>query len=126
MVHDLEHVGYLASGLLVWTVVLGRGSAAAAARVGLAVGSAAPVALLGVVLTSANRPLYATYRQSLGFSEALADQRAGASLMWIGSMLGGMVLIMVSVYTWAAREQRSALRREALQDRAAGRPGTTI
>ena len=115
-VHDLEHGTYLAAGLLLWSAVVGHGAVRAPARAALAAGTMAPVALLGVVLTSASQPLSASYQRRLGTAEALADQRAGASLMWVGAMLSTLPLVMWSVYAWAAREHRQTVRREAIQD----------
>lgn len=70
-------------------------------------------ALLGVVLLSATTPLVPTYAIELGVEAALDDQRAAASLMWIGGLAITLPLLIVSVWRWAAAEKRIAERSEA-------------
>ncbi|MEO6652470.1 MAG: cytochrome c oxidase assembly protein [Ilumatobacteraceae bacterium] len=115
-VHDLEHAAYLGSAVALWAVVLAPNSAHAAARVGTAFAVIAGSAALGAVLTSADRPLIATYATLLGDTDALRDQRLAASLMWVGGMASSLPLLMAAVWTWASREQRTAERAEQLSD----------
>lgn len=117
-VHDLEHVAYLGSAVALWAVVLGAGRARAGLRVGSAFAVIGGSAVLGIVLTSATRPLIATYANRLGAADALADQRLAASLMWVGGMTLSLPLLMVAVWTWATREERVARRVESLHDSA--------
>lgn len=115
-VHDLEHVAYLGSAIGLWAVVLAPNRARATGRVGTAFAVIAGSAALGVVLTSADRPLIATYARRLGTTDALTDQRLAASLMWVGGMASSLPLLMAAVWTWASSEQRTAERAERLTD----------
>ncbi|MEO6571030.1 MAG: cytochrome c oxidase assembly protein, partial [Ilumatobacteraceae bacterium] len=115
-VHDLEHLGYLLSAVMLWSVVLAPNSAKAVGRIGAAFAVIAGSAALGVVLMSADRPLVATYARRLGTAEALDDQRLAASLMWVGGMASSLPLLMIAVWTWASGEQRRAERAEHLAD----------
>jgi hypothetical protein len=49
----------------------------------------------------------------LGIEAALDDQRAAASLMWVGGMAITLPLLIVSVWRWAAAEERIAERAES-------------
>jgi putative membrane protein len=131
VVHDLEHVAYLASAIALWAVVIGPGRGVmtsvrtatmatassattatpaiarpggGAARVGTAMAVIAGMALLGVVLMSASEPLVPTYVEALGRDEALDDQRLAASFMWAGGMGLTLPLLLASVWIWAAAE----------------------
>lgn len=115
-VHVLEHVGYLLSAVMLWSVVLAPNSAKAVGRIGAAFAVIAGSAALGVVLMSADRPLVATYARRLGTDGALDDQRLAASLMWVGGMASSLPLLMIAVWTWASGEQRRAERAEHLAD----------
>ncbi len=80
-------------------------------------------ALLGVVSSSVPTPLVPTYARDLGVEAALDDQRAAASLMWVGSMAITRPPLIVSVWHWAAAEERIAERPEsASSDHASAEP----
>ncbi len=113
LVHDLEHVAYVVTACALWAVATAGGRAGSTGRVGAVFGVIAGSALLGVVLLSATTPLVPTYARELGASAALDDQRAAASLMWVGGMAITLPLLIVSVWRWAAAEQRVAERSEA-------------
>lgn len=113
-VHDAEHVAYVATAAGLWAVVRSAGRASAPARVGAAFAVIAGTALLGVVLLTASTPLIDTYAQSLGSDDALNDQRAAASLMWVGGMALTLPLVITAMWRWAAAEQRAAERAERL------------
>lgn len=115
-VHEAEHVAYVVAAVLLWSTVLGRGRSLAPARAGLAAATVAPLVVLGMVLTTADSPLYPTYVRELGPTAAMADQRNGASLMWLGSMLALVPLIVLSVWRWADREHEAQVRLEAASD----------
>lgn len=114
LVHDGEHIAYLVTGCALWSALTASGRAIAPARVGAVFGVIAASALLGVVLLTATTPLIPTYAAELGASGALDDQRAAASLMWVGGMAITLPLLLVSVWRWAAAEQRIADRTEQL------------
>lgn len=115
-VHELEHVAYLGSSILLWSTVFGPRRSMAPARAGLAAAMIAPLVLLGMVLAAAERPMYAIYLAQLGPAGALRDQRAGAALMWIGMMAGFVPLVVLSVFRWAQREQETQDALERLAD----------
>lgn len=115
-IHDVEHFAYLGSAVLLWTVVRGVGRIDAVQRIGSVFAVIAGSALLGVVLLSANAPLVATYDARLGTAEALSDQRAAASLMWVGGMAVSLPLLVIAFWRWASTEDRIAHRREQLSD----------
>lgn len=117
LVHDVEHVAYLGSAVLLWSVIRSAGQVDAVRRVGSVFAVIAGSALLGVVLLSANAPLVATYETRLGTAEALSDQRAAASLMWVGGMAVSLPLLVIAFWRWASTEQRIAHQREQLSDR---------
>ncbi len=112
LIHDLEHLAYVVAGCALWSVVTANGRAGSAPRVGAVFGVIGGSALLGVVLLSATTPLMPTYVRELGVDGALDDQRAAASLMWVGGMAITLPLLIVSVWRWAAAEERIAERSE--------------
>jgi putative membrane protein len=66
---------------------------------------------------AAREPLMPTYTARLGAGRALADQRAAASIMWVGGMISTLPLVVVAFWRWASTEDRIARRAEALSDR---------
>ncbi|MGB0114016.1 MAG: cytochrome c oxidase assembly protein [Ilumatobacteraceae bacterium] len=113
-VHDAEHLAYLLTAVALWAVVRSAGRASAPGRVAAVFAVIGGSALLGVVLLTASTPLIDTYATSLGTADALDDQRAAASLMWVGGMALTLPLLVTSVWRWANAEQRAAERLEAL------------
>jgi putative membrane protein len=112
-VHAVEHALYLWTAILFWTPLLAApplrhrlGGAGAIAYLLLAM---VPMSLVGVWLLSAETVVYPHYA-ALGAS-ALADQRAGATVMW----LGGTVALVVAVVAcgWSALVREEARAREA-------------
>jgi putative membrane protein len=117
LIHEIEHAAYLVAALLLWTAVTVTGRAGAAAgRVGGVFGVIAGSALLAMVLMSSGRPLITSYEASLGATEALADQRTAAAIMWVSGMAVTLPLLVIAVWRWASAEERIARRAEALGD----------
>ncbi len=117
-VHEVEHVAYFGASLLLWSTVLAPGRGGARGRAGLVVAVAVPLVILGMVLSAATEPLYDTYVRRVGAVAALADQRAGAALMWLAMMAALVPLLVVSVWWWADREHQTQLLRERAADAA--------
>lgn len=114
--HDAEHVAYLGSAVVLWATLRSGRGVTAPMRVGAVFAVIGSTALLGVVLISATEPLVETYARRLGPTDALGDQRAAASLMWIGGMFTTLPLLLLSVWGWAAGEERRAEHGEALEE----------
>ena len=119
VVHDLQHLAFLASGIALWVGALGPRPARGPARLLAAFVAATALTLLSVWLLMMDAPLSDEYVERIGSAEALRDQRFGAGLMWVGMVALTMPLLMLAVWRWAAAEQRLAERHEALA--AAGR-----
>lgn len=116
-VHDAEHLAYVVSASLLWAVVRTSRQGDAVLRIGMVFAVIGGSALLGVVLLSADSPLVATYADRLGDAEALSDQRAAASLMWVGGMASSLPLLIAVVWRWAEAEDRMARHGERLTER---------
>jgi putative membrane protein len=81
--HDFEHVCWMASGLLVWTLLIDPGShrrLTPAGRIALAASMFAAGQALTDVLVFSFHPLYPLYRGAYGFS-ALSDQKLAGIVM---------------------------------------------
>jgi len=115
VVHDVEHVAYLASAVALWATATAAGRRGGAARMAMVFAVIAGSAFVGVVLLSARAPLVPTYADRLGSAAALDDQRAAASLMWVGGMAVTLPLLFTAVWRWAAAEERVAEQLEEYQ-----------
>ena len=129
LVHDLEHVAYLAAAVLFWGPVLGADPVRVrvpvivrfvAILIAMAQGS-----LLGVVILLAAAPLYPHYAElNLGYITALADQQMAGAAMWIASAVlvplwGGLVL-----FDWMRAEEAASVREDARLARAMAAPSS--
>jgi len=121
-VHALEHATLVAAGFLFWTAVLGAAPgrpAGAAARLAALAAVMPPMALLGAVLMTSERVVYAPYAlaaERWGTS-ALADQQAGAGVMWVGGALTMTAALVLVVWRALVAEHERQLRREAVTAR---------
>ena len=122
-VHVAEHALFLAAALLFWRPVVGvdpgpfrLGHGGRLAYLSLAM---APNLLLGMVLYAEGAVLYPTYAVSAG---ALADQRLGATIMWVGGDLLFTLALGLVVAAWM-RSERARLERAAAIGRPAGTAG---
>ena len=118
--HDVEHLAYVGTACALWSVATSRGRASAPRRVGAVFAVIGGSALLWVVVLSATTPLVPTYARDLGVEGAIDDQRGAASLMWVGGMAITLPLLVVSVWRWAAAEERIAERVESVRGSHAG------
>lgn len=118
LVHELEHLVYLGASLALWAAVLRGPASAGGARVALLVATAASMVVLGMVLSATGTPLYPAYVAELGPDDALADQRAGAAVMWLGAMVATTPILVWSIWRWALREHQHQLARESLSNSA--------
>jgi putative copper resistance protein D len=111
--HAVEHALFLGSAALFWWPVLGeafgRRRLTHPLRL-LYVGLAMPQnTFLALAIVSADRGLYTHYR-------SLSDQRQAGGLMWVAGDLTLLVAVLVLAASWARHEERTARRRERLED----------
>lgn len=81
LVHVLEHVSFLATAFAVWWVILVPNTNLIV-RFSVCVAAAAPMMLLGVLMTFATHPWYSAYSAGGGLLAPLTDQQTAGSLMW--------------------------------------------
>ncbi len=134
MLHVVEHLVYLVSGLLFWWPVVAAdpspwrlGYGARLAYVGLQMPVNAAVGLAIYFAPTVLYPHYATIERSWG-PDALSDQQIGGVLMWGAGDLLLLVAVAALVAAWmradARRSRRSDARSSAaLAAEAAGRAG---
>jgi putative membrane protein len=121
--HAVEHLAFLAAALLFWWPVVARDPGAARlshpGRLFYLFLSMPVMSLLGFVISSSGRVLYAHYAVSssvLGVS-ALADQRLAGTIMWESSMLVSAVALSAVLLDWMERDEREGLRADLRRDR---------
>jgi putative membrane protein len=116
LVHLLEHALYLGAALLFWMPVTAaepsRWRMSHALRLFYVMVAGPPNVFLALTLYQSTRPLYPHYEVAnlLAGRSPLADQRAGAAVMWI---LGGIpfLIAMIAVAAAWARHEASVARR---------------
>jgi cytochrome c oxidase assembly factor CtaG len=131
LVHDLEHVLYLAAGLLFWLPVIGVDPAphrmGHATRIGYVFLQMPQNSFLAMAILFADAPLYAHYA-TLGSPygiDALADQRLAAGIMWFVGDVIFLVAMLGVLAAWmrseergtAAAERRADVERAAIRER---------
>jgi cytochrome c oxidase assembly factor CtaG len=132
-VHALEHLAYLATAVLFWMPVVGRDPAPSGlshpARILYLFFAMASMSFLGLALFSANHVLYPTYAVVEGAAKAIADQRMGGTLMWVGGMVDIVPALALVMLAWMRADELAAERIDAqlLRDapvpaQAAGQP----
>lgn len=111
-VHVLEHVTFLAAGLLFWSQLVDSppvrsrlGYPARALHATLATGASW---LLAIVIALASEPLYEGYARLAwrpGGISALADQQLAAGIMWVPGSIPFAVAIVLYAGRWLAPER---------------------
>lgn len=125
LLHALEHVTFIATALLFWSVVLAPFRSRRAefgAAIVFVIATALPNGLLGALMTLAPRPWYPTYAASTAAwgLTPLVDQQLAGLLMWIPPGLVSVALVAGLLLAWlGGMEPR---RRESDPPRAALRP----
>jgi cytochrome c oxidase assembly factor CtaG len=106
-VHAVEHVIFIASGIVFWTPLLAVAPAPRAPAFPLRILSiflALPMsAFLGFAFYVARHPIYPHYARLPG---ALADQMNAGAVMWIAGGAPLFVALLWLVAEWGARERR--------------------
>ncbi|MBS1868754.1 MAG: cytochrome c oxidase assembly protein [Actinobacteria bacterium] len=119
--HAAEHLAYLAAAVLFWLPVLGaeplpRRPGPVGQLLYLLLGMPA-MAAAGVLLTidtSVRYPAYLAPARALGV-DALADQHAAGTIMWVAGSVLAAALTVAAVWAALEREERRAVAREARQ-----------
>lgn len=127
LLHDAEHLLYLAAALLFWQVVLAPEphprAASPIVRILLLLLAMVPMAVVGVGLLVPETAVYATYARTApahGVS-ALADQQQGAAIMWLWGTLLLAAAVMTAGWAGIVREDRHQRARELALERAGRR-----
>lgn len=113
-IHDLEHVCFLASALLLWTQVIDQKAVhvrmSYLQRAGYVVVVGAAGNLLAMYFVFVQRPLYSQYAtlrpRPFGMG-ALFDQQLAGALMWVPVLFVFALAFSVCLYKWLGEESRS-------------------
>jgi putative copper resistance protein D len=125
LVHGLEHAAYLWAALLFWAPVIAVDPLphrlSPIGNVGYLLAAMVPMSAIGAVLISSDTVVYAPYLASARAAgvSALADQRSGATVMWLGGTLVLVAATLGAAWVSMLREERRARAREAQADRRA-------
>lgn len=122
--HALEHLAYLGSAMLFWSVVAavdpGPARLSPPARILYLFVAMPQMTFLGLAIYGARHVLYPAY--GVG-AAALTDQRLAGALMGGSGVLVFLPAVGVLLLDWWAREERAAARADARLDRALGLGG---
>lgn len=108
LLHQLEHTTFIGTALLYWWVIIHPSGGRRRLSYGVAILYVIPLLLLenliGALLTFADQPLYATYRNGPGFwgFPPLSDQQLAGLIMWVP----GGLLLLVPVFALLTAELR--------------------
>lgn len=115
VIHDVEHLTFLAFAVLAWAQLIDspplHARLSAPRRATFALGSMVVGWALAVGLAFASTPWYAPYahlRSRPGGLSALADQHLGAGIMWVPASLPWALTIMILLYRWVGSQGASA------------------
>jgi putative membrane protein len=119
--HIVEHLMYIALGVLFWWVVLSPVEESSRVLRGVAIIylflACQPMVLLGALLTFAPAPVYLPYVAAPRISalSPLTDQQLGGLIMWLPTNIPFLIGLSVLFFTWVAEQDR-AERRAAGED----------
>lgn len=120
--HDLQHLTFLAAGLLFWWPVVGADPARwrlpHPARLFYLFLAMPQNSFLGIALMSAPQPLYSHYvtnARAWG-PTPLVDQNVGGMLMWVGGDVVFLLAMGLVVAAWVRAEDRRTAREDARED----------
>lgn len=124
VVHDLEHLSYLLTAVLLWEVVLGvepvREKPSYGQRIMMVVLLMPVMAVISLVFILASHPLYSYYTALPppwgGRSHVMANQALAGAIMWIPSSLLSMVAVFYIAAEWFRKDEARQVRLEALED----------
>jgi cytochrome c oxidase assembly factor CtaG len=123
-VHDLEHLGYLAAGVLFWWPAIGPDPSpwrmSHPVRIMYVFLQMPQNTFLAVAILNVSQPLYphyATLVRAWGPSP-LNDQQIAAGIMWMFGDLGFLAAILGLVVAWMRHEERETGRADRRADQA--------
>jgi putative membrane protein len=123
LIHALEHIVLLGTALLFWMPIVRADPSPAVlshpARILYLFVAMPAMAFLGLVLVSANEPLYATYADAVGPARAVADQQMAGAIMWAGTMVLIVPALGFVLWDWMRLDEREAKRADERLARAA-------
>ena len=106
-VHDLEHLLFFSTALLLWVHLVPAATArpklSDGQRVAYGTGALLVSWVLAVVLGLASAPVYGVYASLAarpGGLSALADQQLAAGIMWVPASVPFLIAIFVAAYRW--------------------------
>ena len=115
LVHETEHLGFLATGLLFWSRVLDSPPFHArlthGRRLGFLVSAGLAEAALSLVILAQHAPLYAPYRALSPRPEhltALADQQLGGAIMLEPASIPLLIAVIWSIGALVAPRRKAA------------------
>lgn len=102
VLHGLEHVSFLVTGVLFWGFVLRRREVSVLQRVGVTFATALQSGALGAILAFASRPLYESHIGRTGEwgMTALEDQQLAGAIMWVPPGVLYLAVMLVLLYGW--------------------------
>jgi putative membrane protein len=124
-IHALEHVLLMATAVLFWMPIVRADPSPSAlshpARILYLFVAMPAMAFLGLVLVSADEPLYGTYARVEGTARAIADQQVAGGIMWAGTMVLIVPALAFVLLDWMRADEREARRADERLARAAAR-----
>lgn len=125
--HALEHLIFLSTAVLFWLPVIGANPVhqvrSWAGRTIYLLAAMPAMTLVGVVLVASADVRYGTYAQTASAAgvDALRDQQAAGSLMWVGGAILFSVALLVLGFQSLIAEERRQQARDALAADGGGR-----
>ena len=113
LLHIVEHLSLLVTGLLFWGVVIGRRSAGRVWNglgVLLVFAMAMQSTFLAVLLTFARTPWYSAYDETTTpwHLDQLADQQLAGAIMWVPAGAVYLAAGLVLTVSWVSRSEQDA------------------
>lgn len=110
--HTLEHLAFMATAILLWWPILGPVPELPRLSYPLQMLylflQTLPGPAVGGFIANADRPLYALYERAprIWPISPLADQQAGALIMWVGGSFFFLIALTAVFFVWATSEER--------------------
>lgn len=112
-VHEVEHLAFVVTATWLWAAVLAPVHRRGPVRVIAVFATITGMSLVGMVLLAGTEPISDEHAARLGVEAAVADQRTGATLMWVTGMAVTVPLLFAAVWRWASTEERIAAGRDS-------------